>query len=100
MRERKLVVDARRWEVDGNSGVSLQVLADFRSADGVRGTPPAKFTGPAALWDKVAVVPGIYELEYTMSVVAGRPSLGLAGLRFLQPFELPDLGAVAQAESA
>lgn len=63
--ETVLVTNARRYEVDGNRGTSLQYIsADYVEGRDVRGSEPVDGSGPFELFDELTVLPGIYEVTF------------------------------------
>lgn len=64
--ETVLVTNARRYEVDGNRGTSLQYIsADYVEGRDVRGSEPIDGSGPYELYDEFTVLPGIYEVTFS-----------------------------------
>ena len=90
-----LLLSARRYDFkdDGGKqveGVTLTYITENVETDGdTRGCQPLSVVGAAALWPKLADVPGVYDLDFKQRPgPKGKPTLQLVGMKYRSAIDL------------
>lgn len=93
--ENCLILGARRYSFKDEQGqqregVTLTYLTGEVETEGDRlGASPMSISGPLDIWRDLRTLPGYYEMEMRQRPGKnGRPSLHLAGVRFVEASEL------------
>lgn len=96
--EQCVLLSARRYDFKDEAGkqvngVTLTYITDFVEVEGdTRGCQPLSVNGAAAVWSKLAVVPGVYDLNFKQRPgPKGKPTLQLVDMAFVSPVGLFDV---------
>jgi hypothetical protein len=83
-----VVVYANEWDFEGRRGSTIHYMTHPVKKETARGSEVVKATGEAGLFGLLEEVPGIYEMEFVPGGRAGKPSLQLAGLQFIETVKI------------
>lgn len=92
--EQCVLLSARRYDFKDDAGkqvegVTLTYLTENVETEGdTRGCQPLSIAGASSVWSKLAVVPGVYDMDFKQRPgPKGKPTLQLVDMKFISPVE-------------
>jgi hypothetical protein len=83
-----VVLYANEWDFEGRRGSTIHYMTATVNEESAIGSQPVKATADHRLFGMLEQVPGIYEMQFVSGGRAGKPSLKLDGLQFVEPVKI------------
>jgi hypothetical protein len=83
-----VVVYANEWDFEGRRGSTIHYMTHPVNNETSKGAEVVKATADARLFSLLQEVPGIYEMQFVPGGRAGKPSLTLEGMQFIETVKI------------
>jgi hypothetical protein len=83
-----VVVYANEWDFEGRRGSTIHYMTEPVNEPTAKGSQVVKATADARLFSQLEEVPGVYEMQFVSGGRAGKPTLKLEGLDFVESVKI------------
>jgi hypothetical protein len=83
-----VVTYANEWDFEGRRGSTIHYMTATVKEESAIGSQVVKATADHRLFGMLEQVPGIYEMTFVSGGRAGKPSLKLNGIDFVEPVKI------------